>query len=303
MSATPTKRITDIGPPQFQQFLHPIIGRNYGTVEVPRDRSSPACSCHVAESGDRLYTVRAGSPRLLSVADAPQVRRPRRQVLRRLPAVHEPQQRRVPARRSRRTSSRSRRTWPRWAIPVGGTNNSITNIVHTQGWVHCHSAATDASGIVKSRHGRALRPLHARGPAGQAAHRARLLPEHVRRRALLRHRHPRRPPPPAEDQPRHAAEDVRDPDADRLLPDRRHPAGDGRRQAVGRGDRGTVHVLRQLLHRVPVDAAQRSRERRPVDLGRRQGEQRAQRAASSRSWRFPSSRTTRRAGPRSSRRS
>jgi sulfite reductase beta subunit len=34
--------------------------------------------------------------------------------------------------------------------PVGGMGNSISNIVHTQGWVHCHSAATDASGIVKS---------------------------------------------------------------------------------------------------------------------------------------------------------
>jgi sulfite reductase beta subunit len=33
---------------------------------------------------------------------------------------------------------------------VGGTNNSISNVVHTQGWIHCHSAATDASGIVKS---------------------------------------------------------------------------------------------------------------------------------------------------------
>jgi len=28
--------------------------------------------------------------------------------------------------------------------------NTISNIVHTQGWVHCHSAATDASGVVKS---------------------------------------------------------------------------------------------------------------------------------------------------------
>ena len=27
---------------------------------------------------------------------------------------------------------------------------SITNIVHTQGWVHCHSSASDASGVVKS---------------------------------------------------------------------------------------------------------------------------------------------------------
>ncbi len=34
--------------------------------------------------------------------------------------------------------------------PVGGTNNAISNIVHTQGWVHCHSSATDASGLVKS---------------------------------------------------------------------------------------------------------------------------------------------------------
>ena len=33
---------------------------------------------------------------------------------------------------------------------MGGTGNSISNIVHTQGWVHCHSAATDASGIVKA---------------------------------------------------------------------------------------------------------------------------------------------------------
>jgi dissimilatory sulfite reductase beta subunit len=32
---------------------------------------------------------------------------------------------------------------------VGGLGNSISNIVHTQGWVHCHSSATDASGIVK----------------------------------------------------------------------------------------------------------------------------------------------------------
>jgi sulfite reductase beta subunit len=34
--------------------------------------------------------------------------------------------------------------------PVGGIGNAITSIVHTQGWIHCHSAATDASGIVKA---------------------------------------------------------------------------------------------------------------------------------------------------------
>jgi sulfite reductase beta subunit len=35
-------------------------------------------------------------------------------------------------------------------FPVGGTGAGITNIVHTQGWVHCHTPATDASGPVKA---------------------------------------------------------------------------------------------------------------------------------------------------------
>jgi sulfite reductase beta subunit len=34
--------------------------------------------------------------------------------------------------------------------PVGGIGNAISAIVHTQGWVHCHSSATDASGVVKA---------------------------------------------------------------------------------------------------------------------------------------------------------
>jgi sulfite reductase beta subunit len=35
-------------------------------------------------------------------------------------------------------------------LPIGGTGHSITSIVHTQGWIHCHTPATDASGIVKA---------------------------------------------------------------------------------------------------------------------------------------------------------
>ncbi len=34
-------------------------------------------------------------------------------------------------------------------LPIGGTGACVTNIVHTQGWVHCHTPATDASGPVK----------------------------------------------------------------------------------------------------------------------------------------------------------
>ena len=37
-----------------------------------------------------------------------------------------------------------------YKFPVGGTGAGITNIVHTQGWIHCHTPATDASGPVKA---------------------------------------------------------------------------------------------------------------------------------------------------------
>ena len=35
-------------------------------------------------------------------------------------------------------------------FPRGGTGAGLTNIVHTQGWLHCHTAAIDASGVVKA---------------------------------------------------------------------------------------------------------------------------------------------------------
>jgi sulfite reductase beta subunit len=36
-----------------------------------------------------------------------------------------------------------------YKFPIGGTGAGVSNIVHTQGWVHCHTPATDASGTVK----------------------------------------------------------------------------------------------------------------------------------------------------------
>ena len=60
------KRITDIGPPSYEKFLPPVIQRNYGLWKY-HEFVSPGILCHVAESGEKMYTVRAGSPRLLSV--------------------------------------------------------------------------------------------------------------------------------------------------------------------------------------------------------------------------------------------
>ena len=148
MSAQAAKRITDIGPPHYDKFLHPVIKKNYGKW-VYHESLAPGVLCHVAESGDRIYTVRAGSPRLLSV-----------QTLRRFADLAD----KYCGGHLRFTSRNNveflldnkekiealKKDLNELGFPVGGTNNAISNIVHTQGWVHCHSSATDASGIVKA---------------------------------------------------------------------------------------------------------------------------------------------------------
>jgi len=148
MAEQPAKRVTDIGPPHYQKFLPPVVKRNYGQWKF-HERLGPGVLAHVSESGERLYTVRAGSPRLLSV-----------QTIRAIADLAD----RFCGGYVRFTSRHnveflledSANIAPLKAeltglgFPVGGTNNAISNIVHTQGWIHCHSAATDASGIVKA---------------------------------------------------------------------------------------------------------------------------------------------------------
>ncbi len=142
------ERKTDIGPPDYRQFLPPIIKANYGKWkyhEIPE----PGVMVHVAESGDRLYTVRAGTPRLLSV-----------KTIRAFADLAD----KYCGGYLRWTSRHNveflltdegniaplKKDLHELGFPVGGTGNSISSIVHTQGWVHCHSAASDASGVVKS---------------------------------------------------------------------------------------------------------------------------------------------------------
>ncbi|MEN8163820.1 MAG: dissimilatory-type sulfite reductase subunit beta [Acidobacteriota bacterium] len=145
---TTAQRITDIGPPDFRQFLPPVVKANYGKWkyhEIPK----PGVMVHVGESGDKLFTVRAGSPRLLSTVSIREfaaladkycdgylrwTSRNNVEFLLTDESNIEPLIKEVEAK----------------GYPVGGTGNGISNIVHTQGWVHCHSAATDASGVVKA---------------------------------------------------------------------------------------------------------------------------------------------------------
>ncbi|MBI1865221.1 MAG: dissimilatory-type sulfite reductase subunit beta, partial [Nitrospirae bacterium] len=45
--------------------LHPLMVKNYGKWKY-HEKVKPGVLKHVAESGDAIYTVRAGSPRTLS---------------------------------------------------------------------------------------------------------------------------------------------------------------------------------------------------------------------------------------------
>lgn len=139
---------TDFGPPDYREMLPPIITKNYGKWKY-HERVKPGVLKHVAESGDELYTVRVGSERLLStdkvreiceVADKycdGYVRFTSRHNIEFLVSDKSKVEPLI--------ADVTKRGWP-----VGGTGHCITNIVHTQGWVHCHTPATDASGIVKA---------------------------------------------------------------------------------------------------------------------------------------------------------
>jgi len=139
---------TDIGPPDYKTMLHPMIEKNYGKW-MYHENPKPGVLVHTAESGDKLYTVRMGSGRLVDT-----------KYIRNLCDVAD----KYSEGRFRFTSRHNVEFFVTdeaqvdplikelndngW--PVGGTGNGITSIVHTQGWVHCHTPATDASGPVKA---------------------------------------------------------------------------------------------------------------------------------------------------------
>ena len=148
MADAAPKRITDIGPPHFEKFLPPIIKENYGKWkyhEIPR----PGVLVHIADNGAKLYTVRAGSPRLISTNKI-------RKYSELADKYCDGYLRFTSRHNVEFLLTKEENIDPlikdleALGHPVGGTGNSISSIVHTQGWIHCHSAATDASGIVKA---------------------------------------------------------------------------------------------------------------------------------------------------------
>jgi sulfite reductase beta subunit len=142
------KRETDIGPPNFEEFLPPVIKKNYGDWKY-HEILEPGVMVHVANGGDKVFTVRVASPRLLSsdtIRDLLDVADKHcdgyiRWTTRNNVELMTPDESKVEPLKKELMDR---------GYTIGGIGPRISNVVHTQGWVHCHSACTDASGLVKA---------------------------------------------------------------------------------------------------------------------------------------------------------
>jgi sulfite reductase beta subunit len=150
-------RITDVGPVYYEQALPPIVRKNYGKW-VSHRILEPGLLMHVSETGDKVYTARAGVPRLASVEHIREIcdiadkycgGYVRWTTRNNVEFITDNEQK---ARALKKDLDSRKHAGGSFKFPTGGTGNSITNIVHTQGWIHCHTPATDASGLVKSVH-------------------------------------------------------------------------------------------------------------------------------------------------------
>lgn len=148
-------RITDIGPRSYEEFMPPVIKKNFGKW-LYHEILEPGVLVHVAESGDEVYTVRVGAARLISVSHIREINEIadkhcdgylRFTTRNNIEFMVDSKDKVEPLKQD--LLSR-KQTGGGFKFPIGGTGAGVTNIVHTQGWVHCHTPATDASGPVKA---------------------------------------------------------------------------------------------------------------------------------------------------------
>ncbi len=145
-------RISDLGPPHYEQFFPAVIKANKGKW-LYHELVKPGVLMHKSETGDEVYSIRVGSPRLVSVEYIREVcdiadkhcdgflRFTTRNNIEFMVDSKDKVQPLIDTLASYGNGTK---------YPVGGTGAGVTNIVHTQGWVHCHTPATDASGVVKA---------------------------------------------------------------------------------------------------------------------------------------------------------
>ena len=148
-------RISDIGPRHYTDFLPPVIAKNKGDWDY-HEILEPGVLMHVGNSGDKVYTVRVGAARLISVTHIREILSIADQYCGGY--VRWTTRNNVEFMVTDETTLKALKAdlagrkfaGGSFKFPIGGTGASVSNIVHTQGWIHCHTPATDASGTVKA---------------------------------------------------------------------------------------------------------------------------------------------------------
>ena len=139
---------TDIGPPYFKDFMSDMLKKNYDKWQY-HEIEQPGVMVHVAESGDKVWSVRVGGARLICTDRV----RDYCELAEEYCGGHFRFTRRHNVEFLVEDEAKLKPLIDKLTekgYPIGGTGCSVTSIVHTQGWVHCHTPATDASGVVKS---------------------------------------------------------------------------------------------------------------------------------------------------------
>ena len=138
----------ETGIPDGKQYMHPTLVKNYNNWKY-HTRPRAGVLHHVSHSGEEVWTVRAGTQRQLDVytirklcdigdqyADG-HIHFTIRSNIEFLVADQKKVAPLIDALEKN-------------GFPVGGTNNSVSMMAHTQGWLHCDIPGTDASGVVKA---------------------------------------------------------------------------------------------------------------------------------------------------------
>ena len=142
------KRITDLGAPDYHKFLPPVIAKNYGKWKYHEHLEQGHDEARLRDGRRALHGAYRHA--------APREHRLHPRDVRHLPRSTAAA---TSAGRPATTSSSSRRRTRSTPLVadlkkrghlVGGIGYGISNVVHTQGWIHCHTPATDASGVVKA---------------------------------------------------------------------------------------------------------------------------------------------------------
>jgi dissimilatory sulfite reductase beta subunit len=136
------------GVPDPFPMMHPVMKKNYGNWKY-HENPRPGVIVHYAHGGDAIWTVRAGTQRQLDVysihtlcdiADEQGDGFVRFTTRSNIEYMVEDQAKVEPLIKALTDAG----------FPVGGTGSSVSQVAHTQGWLHCDIPGTDASGVVKA---------------------------------------------------------------------------------------------------------------------------------------------------------